>query len=314
MLKEIYLAGGCFWGVEAFFNRMIGVEYTDVGYANGSTSQTNYELVDSTGHAETVHVVYDPRQIELKEILQYYFSIIDPTSLNKQGNDIGTQYRTGIYYVDPQDEGVIRQVLEQEQTKYTAKIVTQVEPLRNYILAEEYHQKYLDKNPHGYCHVDLSSIPNSKPRIDAENYTKPTDSELKNILTEMQYRVTQGNETEPAFHNEYWDNTEKGIYVDIVTGEPLFVSSNQYDSGCGWPSFTKPISDVVVSYKKDHSFGMKRVEVRSRIGDSHLGHVFEDGPGEKGGLRYCINSASLRFIPLSEMDKEGYGEFKILID
>lgn len=313
-LKEIYLAGGCFWGVEAFFNRMVGVEYIDVGYANGSTNQTNYEKVGATGHAETVHIVYDPHQIKLEEILQYYFSIIDPTTLNRQANDMGTQYRTGIYYVDPNDKRIIKQVMEQEQEKYTEEIVTEVEPLRNYILAEDYHQKYLDKNPHGYCHVDLSNIPNAKPEINTKEYTKPTETELKKTLTEMQYHVTQESGTEPAFNNEYWNNTEKGIYVDIVTGEPLFVSSNQYDSGCGWPSFTKPISDGVVSYEEDHSFGMKRIEVRSRIGNSHLGHVFEDGPIEEGGLRYCINSASLRFIPLSKMDEEGYGEFKVLVN
>lgn len=163
-LKEIYLAGGCFWGVQAYFDRMIGVEYSDVGYANGKTENTNYESISKTGHSEAVHIFYDPLQIKLEDILKYYFSVIDPTSLNKQGNDIGTQYRTAIYYIDIEDKVLIDQVIEEISKKYSDKIVTEVESLNNYILAEDYHQDYLEKNPNGYCHIDLTNIPNPKPK------------------------------------------------------------------------------------------------------------------------------------------------------
>jgi len=237
--------------------------------------------------------------------------IIEPTSVNKQGNDVGTQYRTGIYYVNESQKDEIKAILDEEQKKYTKKIVVEVEPLKDFTKAEDYHQDYLANNPGGYCHIDLNKA--YEPYVDDEKYKKPSNQEVKDKLSTLQYEVTQKNGTERAFSNEYWDNEAKGIYVDIVTGEPLFVSSDKFNSNCGWPSFSKPIDKDVVGYKRDTSHNMDRTEVRSRVGDSHLGHVFEDGPEELGGLRYCINSAALRFIPLEDMDKEGYGEFKYLV-
>ena len=306
-LKTIYLAGGCFWGVEAYMEKVYGVADVVSGYANGNTENPTYEdvLYKNTGHAETVKVDYDPEKISLEKILDYYLLVVDPTSLNKQGNDRGTQYRSGVYFTDENERKIIEERLKKEQEKYKDKIVVEVQKLENFYKAEEYHQDYLKKNPNGYCHIDISKA--NEIIIDQSKYPKPSDEELKKKLTEAQYKVTQENDTEHAFSNEYWDNKEKGIYVDVATGEPLFGSTDKYDSGCGWPSFTKPISKEVVTYHKDFSFNMERTEVRSRSGDSHLGHVFDDGPKEFGGLRFCINSASIRFIPLEDMEKEGYG-------
>ena len=304
-IREIYLAGGCFWGLEAYMERIDGVKDATVGYANGKTEKTSYNIVASTDHAETVHVKYDANKISLSKLLKYYFQVVDPTSINQQGNDRGRQYRTGIYYTNPKDKELILQEMEEEQKKYTDKIQVEVQPLKNYILAEEYHQDYLRKNPNGYCHIDITKA--DEVIIDPKDYPKPSDEELKKRLTPLQYSVTQKKNTEHSFSNEYWDNHEAGIYVDITTGEPLFSSKDKYDSGCGWPSFTKPISSEVVTYHEDTSFNMKRIEVRSRIANSHLGHVFEDGPRDKGGLRFCINSASIKFIPLEEMSSKGYG-------
>ena len=306
---EIYLAGGCFWGTQAYLDRMRGILYTDVGYANGESDQTDYYSIGKSGHAETVYVVYDPEKIPLEELLAYYLGIIDPTSLNQQGNDVGTQYRTGIYYVNEDDKALVEKVLSTEQQKWEAPLVVEVQPLKNYVLAEDYHQDYLEKNPAGYCHVNLTSIPREKPQINPNDYLKPSVGELKNKLTESQFLITQEEGTEPAFDNAYWDNKEKGLYVDIVTGEPLFLSEDKYDSGTGWPSFVKPIQWDVVTYRRDQSLGMVRIEVRSRVGDSHLGHLFEDGPTEEGGLRYCMNSGALRFISFDEMEAMGYGAF-----
>jgi len=145
------------------------------------------------------------------------------------------------------------------------------------------------------------------------HYVKKDLKEVKSRLNKLQYEVTQNNATERPFRNEYWDNDRKGIYVDIVTGEPLFISNDKFDSGCGWPSFTKPIDEGVIIEKEDKTYGMIRTEVRSRTGDSHLGHVFNDGPKDKGGLRYCINSAALKFIQLEDMEGEGYGKYIRLI-
>ncbi|MCD4711805.1 MAG: bifunctional peptide-methionine (S)-S-oxide reductase MsrA/peptide-methionine (R)-S-oxide reductase MsrB [Clostridiales bacterium] len=312
-LREIYLAGGCFWGVEAYMERIPGVYEVTSGYANGTTENPTYEEViyDDTGHAETVHVTYDSSKVDLTTLLVYYFKVIDPTSLNKQGNDRGEQYRTGIYYVDDEDLKVIQTVMAEEQKKYDKDIVVEVMPLDNYALAEDYHQDYLTKNPNGYCHIDLSIA--DEPIIDPKNYVKPDDETLKKTLTDIQYEVTQNNNTERAFSNTYWDTYDRGIYVDVVTGEPLFSSSDKYDSGCGWPSFTKPIIADVVTLHEDTSYNMVRIEVRSRSGDSHLGHVFDDGPKDLGGKRYCINSASIKFIPYEEMSAEGYDYLKSYI-
>ncbi|MDN7242759.1 peptide-methionine (R)-S-oxide reductase MsrB [Planococcus sp. N028] len=310
-LEDIWLAGGCFWGVEAYMARVYGVYDVTSGYANGDTENPTYEEVTrkNTGHAETVHVRYDPERVDLEKLVSQYFIIIDPTLLNQQGNDRGEQYRTGVYYENEADRAVIDKVVANEAKKYDKPIVTEVEPLKHYYLAEEYHQDYLEKNPDGYCHIEFDSLEDQDvpALIDPAKYPKPSDEVLKEKLTEAQYNVTQKNDTETAYSNEYWDNYEPGIYVDVATGEPLFSSADKYDSKCGWPSFTKPIEPGVVTEHKDTTFNMVRIEVRSRAGDSHLGHVFEDGPKDKGGLRYCINSASILFIPQAEMEEAGYG-------
>ncbi len=307
VMKEIYLAGGCFWGLEEYMSRLHGVFDVTSGYANGNTENPTYEQVchQNTGHAETVHVRYDSEEVDLKTLLQYYFRVIDPTSLNKQGNDRGSQYRTGIYYIHDDQIPIIQEVIDEEQKKYEKPIVVEVEPLKHYFLAEEYHQDYLKKNPNGYCHIDMSLADDI---IIPENlYQKPSEEEIKNTLSPIQYEVTQENGTERPFTHEYWDQFAKGIYVDVVTGEPLFLSTDKFESSCGWPSFAKPIDQDVIQYVDDKTFNMIRTEVRSRIGDSHLGHVFDDGPRALGGLRYCINGSSLKFIPYEEMDQEGYG-------
>lgn len=308
IVNEIWLAGGCFWGVESYFSMIDGVISTDVGYANGKTKMTKYIFIGVTGHAETVHVVYNPNIVSLETLLNYYFKVVDPTIKNRQGNDIGHQYRTGIYYKDEDDLSIIKKVIENEQLKYKSSIVTEILPLNNYSPAEKYHQKYLEKHPNGYCHIDLSIL-----KQNSKLYVRPTEEEIKRSLCDTQYKVTQQNGTEKPFNNEYWDKHEKGIYVDVVTGEPLFVSSDKFESGCGWPSFTKPIERDTLITQEDKTNNMQRIEVRSAIGNSHLGHMFEDGPKESGGLRYCINSAALKFIPIDEMANAGYAEFERLI-
>lgn len=314
-LKDIYLAGGCFWGVEAYMARVYGVYDVTSGYANGNTENPTYEEVirENTGHAETVHVRYDPERVDLEGLLDHYFLIIDPTLLNQQGNDRGEQYRTGIYYENEDDLAVIDKVVTAQEDRYDDPIVTEVELLDNYYLAEEYHQDYLEKNPDGYCHVEFDTLEDQKIGEDAQSlidptlYPKPSDDELKATLTDIQYAVTQEDDTERAFSSEYDGFYEPGIYVDITTGEPLFSSADKYDSTTGWPSFTKPIDPDVVTEHDDGLFFMKRTEIRSRAGDNHIGHVFNDGPADKGGLRYCMNGAALLFVPQAEMEAQGYG-------
>jgi peptide methionine sulfoxide reductase msrA/msrB len=314
-LKEIWLAGGCFWGVEAYMSRIHGVYDVISGYANGNKEYPSYQEVSSgkTGFAETVYVRYDPERVELTTLLTHFFKIIEPTVKNRQGNDVGSQYRSGIYYKDESDRTIIDKVVAQEQKNYTEKIQTEVLPLKNYFLAEEYHQDYLEKNPSGYCHIDFSHLNDLPTTVDPKKYEKPSDEVLKKKLTDMQYQVTQESRTEAAFSNEYWNSNKKGIYVDITTGEPLFSSTDKFESGCGWPSFTKPIIPKVVTYEQDKSHNMVRTEVKSRSGDSHLGHVFEDGPKDDGGLRFCINGASLKFISFDQMEQQGYGYIKYLV-
>lgn len=301
--NEIYLAGGCFWGVEGYFKKISGIIDTSVGYANGKTKDTNYEKIKNTDHSETVKIIYNQDKISLQDILEHYFRIIDPTSINQQGNDKGRQYRTGIYYTDQNDKIIIDEIIKQKQEIYNKKIAVEVQAIKNFILAEDYHQDYLDKNPTGYCHINIALA--NKPLASKTKKIPKKEKDLKEKLTEEQYNITQKNKTERAFTSKYNDFNEKGIYVDIVSGEALFSSKDKYDAGCGWPSFTKPI-DKNINYKSDKSHNMNRVEVRSKKGDSHLGHIFNDGPKEKGGARYCINGASLRFVPLNKMKEEGY--------
>ena len=295
--------------------RIYGVYDVTSGYANGNIDNPTYEEVctGKTNFAETVHVLYDPERVSLETLLTSFFKVVDPTSKNKQGNDVGDQYRSGIYYKDEMDKIVIDNVVKNQQKKYTSKIYTEVLPLKNFFLAEEYHQDYLEKNPNGYCHIDFSNLSEEVVNIDVKKYPRPSNEVLKAKLTDIQYKVAVENNTESAFSNEYFDNHEAGLYVDVVTGEPLFSSTDKYDSGCGWPSFTKPIVAEVITLKEDKKFNMIRTEVRSRSGNIHLGHVFDDGPSDKGGKRYCINSASIKFIPKDKMEATGYGYLLNLI-
>ena len=307
-MKKIYLAGGCFWGVQGYFKNLLGIEKTSVGYANGKTDITDYNSIKSTDHVEAVEIEYNQDIIRLEEILLRLFKIIDPFSLNKQGNDIGRQYRTGIYYTDSKDIKVIEKVCKYIEEKNQKKIAVEVEKLNMYILAEDYHQDYLDKNPKGYCHINLDSA--FLPVFD-KKYEKPELEKLKNTLSKLEFGVTQNSETEKPFSSELEDNYEKGIYVNIVTGEPIFLSLDKFDSGCGWPSFTRPILTENINYYQDLSHGMNRIEVQTKFDKAHLGHVFTDGPLNRGGLRYCINGASLRFVPYNKLDEFGYSDYKI---
>lgn len=316
-MSEIYLAGGCFWGLEKYLASIRGVKATQVGYANGNTEAPSYEEVchNHTGHAETVKVSYDPAVLPLDFLLDLYYEAIDPLAHNRQGGDTGEQYRTGIYYVSEEDAPVIKKSIDRLQSRYSSPVAIEVLPLRNFSTAEEYHQKYLDKNPGGYCHIGKAQFEKAaKAIVNPVAYAAPDPDALRRELTSEQYAVTQYSATEPPFANEFCQTFKPGIYVDITTGEPLFSSSDKFESGCGWPSFSKPIDPNVVREKTDTSHGMLRTEVRSRVGDAHLGHVFPDGPKESGGLRYCINSASLRFIPKEDMEREGYGYLLSLVD
>ncbi len=315
--ETIYFAGGCFWGVEAYFQRIDGVVDAVSGYANGKTDNPSYQdvIYRHTGHAETVKVTYDIDKLTLAQLFEYYFRIIDPTSVNKQGNDRGSQYRTGIYYTNPDYAPIVPAALAKEQANYKKPIVVENQLLTHFYPAEEYHQDYLIKNPNGYCHIDLKKaeepLTQNKPKgFDMKTYKKPSDAELRQMLTPEQYRITQENGTEYAFSHSYDELFDPGLYVDVVSGQPLFSSDDKYNSHCGWPSFTRPVDDKVIKKLADYSHNMQRIEVRSQAADSHLGHVFPDGPSDRGGLRYCINGASLRFIPYADLEAQGYAEWK----
>lgn len=316
--ESICLAGGCFWGTQHFLKQIDGVVSTEAGYANSDEPDPTYREVCSgrTNAAEAVMVTYDTSKVGLELILQLFFMTIDPTSVNRQGNDHGTQYRTGIYYTSPVQTEVIDRAVGRLADEYDRPIAVEVMPLRNFYPAEDYHQDYLDRNPGGYCHIDprLFEIARAGSRkvadvAEGSRWQKPSDDELRRRLTDIQYAVTRNNATEPPFTNEYWNERREGIYVDITTGEPLFASSDKFSSGCGWPSFSRPIPGASIVERSDHSHGMVRTEVRSYAGDAHLGHVFNDGPRASGGLRYCINSAALRFIPVEDMEALGYGDY-----
>jgi len=316
-IEVIYLAGGCFWGMEKLMQSIPGVVDVVSGYANGSSDvEPTYKKVITgvTGYRETVRVEYDPEIISLDAILFAYFQVIDPTIKNAQGNDIGTQYQTGIYYLDKASRSTVERIAEIERARH-ADFVVEIEALERFFDAEEYHQDYLNKNPYGYCHISPNEISTvSEMIVDPGDYQRPSDAEVSAKLSDLQFRVTQNDATEMAFQNEYWDNHEPGIYVDIVTGEPLFSSSDKFDSGTGWPSFTKPMDENTIRLLEDNSLGMRRVEVRSRAGNSHLGHVFYNDPSSPTGTRFCINSAALDFISFEEMEKEGYGYLKAHVE
>lgn len=312
MTKNIYFAGGCFWGTEHLFSLVEGVEKTTAGYANSIVPNPTYKEVCTgmTGAAETVEVIYDDTRVGLTELIDIYLRSIDPTSLNRQGGDVGTQYRTGIYYTDANDLPVIDAMMAMIQRRNTEPVVVEVMPLKNFYPAELYHQEYLYKNPDGYCHVNPALFKEVKSRK-SRNLDK---SELRSRLTPLQWEVTQNGATERPFTNEYDHEFRRGIYVDITDGTPLFVSAKKYDSGCGWPAFSRPIDTSFITEHDDNSYGRQRTEVRSASSGAHLGHVFNDGPADDGGQRFCINSAALRFVPEADMEREGYSKYLPLLD
>lgn len=304
----LVLAGGCFWCTEAVFQSITGVEQVISGYAGGSKDDATYQQVSSgkTQHAEAIQITYDPKIVTLGKLLQIFFSVAhDPTQKDGQGNDIGTQYRSAIFVKNEAERSYINRYIDEltEAHVFQAPIVTKIEELTAFYKAEDYHQDYARQNPDN-PYIEGVALPK------IEKLKKSYPDVMKGAqLNEMQRYVTQQNGTEPAFRNEYWDNHADGIYVDILSGEPLFSSTDKFDSGTGWPSFVRPIEKGNIAEKRDTSHGMTRVEVRSVKGNAHLGHLFEDGPKDKGGLRYCINSASLRFIPKEDLGALGYGEF-----
>ena len=328
---EIWLAGGCFWGTEHYLSLAPGVISTESGYANGRTENPSYrEVCSGSGHAEAVHVVYDPKILPLENLLELFYESIDPTAKNRQGNDVGEQYRSGIYYAadedgNSSDAAVIRASLRRLEERLGKPVAIETGPLLNFWRAEEEHQKYLEKHPNGYCHIPPSLLASMREKGEAAKkaaqeepekpaYARPSDAELRERLTDLQYKVTQEKATEPPFRNEYDHEFRAGIYCDVTTGEPLFVSTHKYDSGCGWPAFSRPIDAALIAEHRDTSHGMVRTEVTAAKSGAHLGHVFNDGPRETGGLRYCINSASLRFVPKEEMQAAGYGAYLSLLD
>ncbi len=326
-------AGGCFWCMEPPFERLDGVTDVVAGYSGGDVPNPTYEQVLSggTGHLEAVHITYDPQKISYEELLDTYWRQIDPTDAGGSFVDRGEQYTSAIFYHNRAQKQAAEQSKAQlaSSERFDEPIVTEIRPFDVFYLAENYHQDYFKKQTERYQSYKkgsgreeiLSDIwgPTPTPgsgaesRSDETSYQVPPQHILQDTLTEMQYYVTQEDGTEPAFNNAYWDNKEPGIYVDIVSGEPLFSSQDKFRSGTGWPSFIRPIGPDAVAEVKDTSLGMTRTEVRSAIADSHLGHVFQDGPPPTG-LRYCINSAALEFIPLDEMKQEGYGQYLVEFD
>ncbi|WP_456272950.1 peptide-methionine (S)-S-oxide reductase MsrA [Bacillus sp. AK031] len=310
-LEKATFAGGCFWCMVSPFDEQEGIQSIISGYTGGYTENPTYKEVVSgeTGHREAVQITYDPEVFPYEKLLELYWQQIDPTDPEGQFSDRGEAYTTAIFYhTEEQKEKAEKSKRElAESGRFQKPIVTEVVPARPFYKAEEYHQDFYKKNNFRY---ELYHRGSGRKDFMKEHWPKDT-SHLKEKLTPIQYFVTQENGTEPPFENEYWNNDQAGIYVDIVSGEPLFTSKDQYDSGCGWPSFTKPVMSASVKEKYDLSHRSTRIEVRSREANSHLGHVFDDGPG-KNGLRYCINSAALRFIPVEDLEKEGYEDFKIL--
>ena len=314
------LAGGCFWCMEAPFEKVPGVVKVISGYAGGTIENPTYKEVSSgrTDYRESVQVYYDPEVVSYAEILDIFWKQFDPTDQGGSFADRGFQYTSAIFYHNGDQKDIAEQSKKElaESGIFDEPIVTPLIEFTTFYPAEDYHQDFYKKDPDRYLSYRKGSgrdkfIMNTWH--DEKEYEKPSDEEIKNKLTDLQYKVTQKEGTERAFQNEYWDNKKAGIYVDIVSGEPLFSSKDKFESGTGWPSFVKPIDPKFIVKKEDDSLGMRRIEVRSKFGDSHLGHVFDDGP-DPTGLRYCMNSASMRFIPKEKMKEEGYGDYLWLVE
>jgi len=325
-LEMATFAGGCFWCMQPPFENLNGVLEVYAGYTGGTGQSPNYGDYAQKGYLEAVRITYDPAKISYQELLDVFWRQIDPTDPGGQFVDRGPQYRSAIFYENEEQKRLAEKSKEElgKSGRYGKPLVTDILKAASFYKAEAYHQDYAKKNPSNYhAYRDHSGrdqflrkiwgdphSPKNAPAPNAE-HRKYSKEELKKMLTPIQYQVTQENGTETPFHNEYWNNERAGIYVDIVSGDPLFSSLDKFDSGTGWPSFTKPLEPQNIAERTDGSLSMLRTEVRGRRSGSHLGHVFDDGPPPTG-LRYCMNSAALRFIPREDLEKSGYGKYERL--